>query len=97
MECISGDNISWKIDRDQILVIKVDLKKHSGATKSGRSILIASTRGQYQMGKRDESFKYWYFGMSAWISGNAFRTVKKKQLRQDLYQQLLRTLDFIYP
>lgn len=38
-------NIELSTDKDQILTIKVDLKKEFGESSSGKSIIIASTEG----------------------------------------------------
>ena len=38
-------NVVMEVNEDNILVIKVDLKKTFGASGSGKSIIIASTEG----------------------------------------------------
>ena len=39
-----GDNIDAQIKKN-ILILKIDLKKHIGLSKSGKSNVIATTRG----------------------------------------------------
>ena len=38
-------NIKMAVDKDNILIIKVDLNEDFGESKSGKSIVIASTEG----------------------------------------------------
>ena len=38
-------NIQMEVDKNKILTIKIDLNKSFGASKSGKSITIASTEG----------------------------------------------------
>ncbi|MHA1231182.1 MAG: hypothetical protein ACTSRP_07610 [Candidatus Helarchaeota archaeon] len=38
------ENIEYELDGD-ILILKIDLSKELGESKSGKSIIIASTRG----------------------------------------------------
>ena len=38
-------NVKMEIDKDNILTIQVDLNKNYGESKSGKSIVIASTEG----------------------------------------------------
>ncbi|MBI3039541.1 hypothetical protein HYY75_10950 [bacterium] len=37
-----------------ILILKVDLTKEFGASSSGKSLIIASTEGNYQLPDREE-------------------------------------------
>lgn len=39
------DNVQMKVDNKNILTIKVDLNKDSGPSKSRKSIMIATTKG----------------------------------------------------
>jgi hypothetical protein len=41
-------NVEWKIDGDK-LIIEVDLTKEFGPSKSGKTITIASTRGNQKI------------------------------------------------
>ena len=47
-------NIEMKIENGKILVIKVDLAKDFGASKSGKTIIIASTEGNITVPGRSE-------------------------------------------
>lgn len=47
-------NIEMKIENGEILVIKVDLAKDFGASKSGKTIIIASTEGNITVPGRSE-------------------------------------------
>jgi hypothetical protein len=47
-------NVEMTIDNDQILHIEVDLKKTFGPSKSGKTIIIASTEGNSQLPDREE-------------------------------------------
>lgn len=40
-----------KVDSKGVLTIKVDLKKNLGLSKSGKSIMIATTQGNCSVGK----------------------------------------------
>ena len=41
-------NVEWKVDGDK-LIIEVDLTKEFGPSKSGKTITIASTRGNQKI------------------------------------------------
>ena len=41
-------NVEWKIEGDK-LIIDIDLTKEFGPSKSGKTITIASTRGNQQV------------------------------------------------
>ena len=41
-------NVEWKVDGDK-LIIEVDLAKEFGPSKSGKTITIASTRGNQKI------------------------------------------------
>ena len=43
-------NIIMAVDEDNILTIKVDLNEDFGASKSGKSTVIASTEGNVALG-----------------------------------------------
>jgi len=38
-------NVKMAVDKDNVLTIRVDLKENYGASKSGKSTVIASTEG----------------------------------------------------
>ena len=42
-------NIETSISKDKILTIKIDLKKDYGRSKSGKTIIVASTGGNPQV------------------------------------------------
>lgn len=42
-------NIEMRIEEESILVIRVDLKKSCGRSKSGKSIIIATTEGNVEI------------------------------------------------
>jgi len=46
-------NVDMSIDND-ILTIKVDLSKNYGPSKSGKTIIIATTEGNAQIADREE-------------------------------------------
>ncbi len=48
-------NIDFKVEKDK-LTITVDLKKRFGASKSGKSITIASTEGNQKVGHGEAVF-----------------------------------------
>lgn len=49
------ENVQMKVDTKGILTIRVNLKKNSGLSKSGKSIVIATTRGNRPVAEdRDE-------------------------------------------
>ena len=41
-------NVEWKIDGDK-LILEIDLTKEFGLSKSGKTITIASTRGNQKI------------------------------------------------
>jgi hypothetical protein len=45
-------NVQMKIDKN-VLTIQVDLSKNFGASKTGKSIIIASTEGNVSVGTDD--------------------------------------------
>jgi hypothetical protein len=45
-------NVEWKIEGDK-LIIDIDLTKEFGPSKSGKTITIASTRGNQQVESTD--------------------------------------------
>ncbi len=42
------ENVKWEV-KDNKLIIEVDLTKESGLSKSGKTITIASTRGNQKI------------------------------------------------
>ena len=42
------ENVTWEV-KDNKLIIEIDLTKESGLSKSGKTITIASTRGNQKI------------------------------------------------
>ncbi len=42
------DNVKWEV-KDNKLIIEIDLTKEFGLSKSGKTITIASTRGNHEI------------------------------------------------
>jgi hypothetical protein len=47
-------NVEMKVDDNQILTIQVDLKKTFGPSKSGKTIIVASSEGNQNIPERAE-------------------------------------------
>jgi hypothetical protein len=50
-------NISFSIDDEQILTIKINLKQSIGDSRSGRSEVLASTGGNLRLANSDGTFR----------------------------------------
>ena len=48
-----GENVDYKIEKDTLTII-IDLTREFGESKSGKSIIIASTRGNKKVNYKDE-------------------------------------------
>lgn len=46
------ENVKWEV-KDNKLIIEIDLTKESGLSKSGKTITIASTRGNQKIDGTD--------------------------------------------
>jgi hypothetical protein len=55
-------NIKYEI-RGDILVINVDLSERHGASRTGQSILVATTEGNHELPGHAEM----YFGMNVYV------------------------------
>jgi hypothetical protein len=47
-------NVEMKVENSKTLVIKIDLTKDFGLSKTGKTIIIASTEGNVQIPGRSE-------------------------------------------
>ena len=57
-------NIIFSIDDDQILTIQINLNQSIGDSRSGRSVVIASTGGNLRLANKDATFRDEIINMS---------------------------------
>ena len=71
------DNVDYWIEDDGFLYVRVDLKRHYGPSNTGRSIIIASTRGQVGLGLSPKA-PHWgsYMAFTVWRSAKKVRQTK---------------------
>lgn len=59
-----GTNVAYEVTKDNKLVITVDLKKTSGKSKSGKTLTVASTKGNTK--GVDAKEKEFVFGLNVY-------------------------------
>jgi hypothetical protein len=55
-------NVKFEI-RDDVLIINVDLKERHGASRTGQSVIVATTEGNHPLPGHPEM----YFGMNVYV------------------------------